>query len=367
MIDMTEGTPCSAAATKPIALLADRQHVEGVKALSGGGAQGVCCFFLKYGKCEPPRGVCRFRHDIPNDDGVVPCCFGATCRLGHASRALAKNMDEKDKLEYWRHYKESDELHVVGDTPAIRDATLLRSQLEPWPTAILRKRLVCVFGESYAELDGLGRGEMMRRLLTHYETSERPRRTIRVKGSLISEELQKELLAELQKWRARHTTNTRPSINAKSYMILRSPMEFQQKNSSKARIAAKKLQQNEQLWKYAKMAIEQVDPEFACNFSALAVTFDFTGSPHIDKQNTGPFYGLALGDFHGGEICVEVDAFCVARINTKNRLGKVDGQFPHWVAPYDGERYSLIYYSTWQTYEQPTTAYFGQHDEEEEQ
>lgn len=37
-----------------------------------------------------------------------------------------------------------------------------------------------------------------------------------------------------------------------------------------------------------------------------------------------------------------------ARINTKNRLGRVDGRYPHWVEPYDleKERYSLIYYQT---------------------
>ena len=39
---------------------------------------------------------------------------------------------------------------------------------------------------------------------------------------------------------------------------------------------------------------------------------------------------------------------CAATVNTKNRLGKVDGRYPHWVAPYDQqkERYSLIYYQT---------------------
>ena len=75
-----------------------------------------------------------------------------------------------------------------------------------------------------------------------------------------------------------------------------------------------------------------MDEEFASNFSALAVTYGFTGSPHIDQQNTSSFYGLALGNFPEGQgcICVESDAFTVARVNTKNRLGKVDGRFPHW-------------------------------------
>lgn len=35
----------------------------------------------------------------------------------------------------------------VGESPADRDATLLRSQLEPWPTTMLRRRLVADFGQ----------------------------------------------------------------------------------------------------------------------------------------------------------------------------------------------------------------------------
>jgi ribosomal protein S18 acetylase RimI-like enzyme len=89
---------------------------------------------------------------------------------------------------------------------------------------------------------------------------------------------------------------------------------------------------------------------FAESFTALAVTHGFQGSPHIDKQNIGPFFALSVGDFADGQggIMVECDARVVAEINTKNRLGKVDGRYPHWVAPYEkgAERYSLIFYQT---------------------
>jgi hypothetical protein len=53
--------------------------------------------------------------------------------------------------------------------------------------------------------------------------------------------------------------------------------------------------QHARLWELATTAIEEADPVYARAFTALAVTLGFTGSPHIDKQNTGPFYGLALG------------------------------------------------------------------------
>jgi hypothetical protein len=79
-----------------------------------------------------------------------------------------------------------------------------------------------------------------------------------------------------------------------------------------------------------------VDLDFARQFTALAVTNGFRGSPHIDKQNTGPFDRLAMGDFPDGQggIVVEVDPFCVGVMNTKGRLAKVDGRYPHWVMPY---------------------------------
>ena len=79
-----------------------------------------------------------------------------------------------------------------------------------------------------------------------------------------------------------------------------------------------------------------VDPDFATKYTALAVTHNFIGSPHIDRQNVGPFYGISFGDFDEvgddddandgcGGIMVECSARIVANINTKHRLARVDG------------------------------------------
>jgi hypothetical protein len=48
----------------------------------------------------------------------------------------------------------------------------------------------------------------------------------------------------------------------------------------------------------------------------------------------------------GGKICVECCTREVAEVETRGRLAKIDGRFVHWVTPYDGERYSIIYYQT---------------------
>lgn len=237
-----------------------------------------------------------------------------------------------------------------------RDATLLQSQLEPWSTPHLRKRLEQFFGQPLTDPETVHREEIMERLLVQYEkhnssTGPTAQRHIQwFRGRLVKESLCEELLAELCEWAVRYGNcpRERPTINAQVYMILRSPEEFSEKHGPKARLAALKLQQNQKLWELAHEAMVQTDPVFAELYTALAVTSNFTGSPHIDTQNIGPFYGLSLGDFTkgGGALCVELDPVTVAAVDTRNRLGKVDGRNPHWVAPYEGERFSLIYYQT---------------------
>ena len=70
-----------------------------------------------------------------------------------------------------------------------------------------------------------------------------------------------------------------------------------------------------------------------------------------------------MGDFPEAEggVCVECSARIVAFMNTKDRLGRVDGRYPHWVAPYDQrtDRYSLIYYETGNDFMKPGPAVFS--------
>ena len=132
-------------------------------------------------------------------------------------------------------------------------------------------------------------------------------------------------------------------------------------DSPKAKLEAAKLERHRRVWEAACAAIRELDPQFADTFTALAVTKNFEGSPHIDTLNVGPFYAVSVGDFSegGGAICVECSATVVAEVDTRGRLAKVDGRFPHWVTPYEGERYSLIYYQTSGEVTPQTTAVFA--------
>jgi len=350
-------------------------------------SKGVCCFLMKFGTCNPRNPPCRFYHPPDGevlDDGISPCAFGLSCRQGHTKRIKKRFANKEEKNKYWTDYYGYD----AGESPAVRDANLLQSQLEPWPTSNLRQRLVVDFGESYLEMDPLDRKSLLDRLLQHYKdredstinTSNLPsRRSIWVGGGTpVEPDMCEALLSELKAWRQQQgNVNTRPSINATSYLILKAPTELEIEQleqgtlSRRARAGFYKIKKYQSLWDLATKAIEVVrphDPNFFNSFSAVAVTFGFRGSPHIDKQNTGPFYGLSLGDFTGsinggGCVCVEADAFTVAHVSTHNCLSKCDGRNPHWVSSYEGERYSLIYYATSTSkhdFIPPTKAFYGE-------
>jgi hypothetical protein len=67
----------------------DTQHEEQAK------EPGLCCHYLRRGKCITPRPPCLLRHEP--DDGIRPCFFGATCRNGHRNRVLG-GMTTDDRL-----------------------------------------------------------------------------------------------------------------------------------------------------------------------------------------------------------------------------------------------------------------------------
>ena len=154
----------------------------------------------------------------------------------------------------------------------------------------------------------------MDRLLLHHD-KEGPRRVRRVPGIPVSKPVCEGLLEELEKWVERDIVRRqkpsevreRTNIRASHYMILTSPKAFStgenggngsgKSVSAKARVAAAKLAKYADMWEMARRALVEVDPAFAAVYTAVAFTKNFVGSPHIDTQNTGPFYGLALGDF----------------------------------------------------------------------
>ena len=264
-----------------------------------------------------------------------------------------------------------------------RDATLLQSQLEPLSTPTLRQRLLDDFNYRFEGIDtefSHDRDYIMKHLLNAYKHEfpphgERPK--VFFEGRpLRDDSILKDIYDEFRKWIVEQDKlalpRERPKINACHYMILRTPEEFTTCTSKKQELASKKLAKYQTLWNLAKDAIDQVvDSNEPFHYTAVAVTHNFTGSPHIDTQNIGPFYAISFGNYNNndsdqddststsGNLCVELNSKQVGYVDTHHKFAQIDGRYVHWVAPYhdsdnddngnnDGsvDRYSLIYYRT---------------------
>ena len=184
----------------------------------------------------------------------------------------------------------------VGDAACDRDPQLLRSQLEPFTTLQLRRRLVETFGHEQHSMHGAPpepRAEVMKQLLDCYAAVgiQNARKVVSREGKAVDPVLLSQLHSELRAWSGRYERHQeRPTIHAEKYMILRSPAEFEQKlnqGSAKAHAASLKYRQNAKLWQLAACALATVDEAFAAKFTGLAVTQGFRGSPHIDTTNIG--------------------------------------------------------------------------------
>ena len=320
---------------------------------------------------------------------------------------------------------------------ALDPAPSLRAQLEPLSTVALRRRLVEDFGQSPTDPETATRSEVMAALLECYakearakagekspESESSSRAVVDLAGAPVSEAAVEALRRAIEESPfAREgggggggggapapPGNERPGVDAEAYVVLRAPADFVDfaagrhadadrraapggrgpRGSRKARKAAEKFRKYAAVWEAAKGALREVDASFADAFTALAVTRNFRGSPHVDEKNAGPFYAMALGEFRSsgepsarfeGALCVERDARTVARVDTRNRLARADGRFPHWVAPYPKERregandapverierierISLVFFKTAGEPEPITRAVFEEHLEE---
>lgn len=178
-----------------------------------------------------------------------------------------------------------------------RDATQLHSQLEPLSTPQLRKRLERTFGVYIDDDDpqAFDRDAVMTKLLECYR-QQGPREVRLERGFPVRQERLDALLKELEAIHWPHTTRERPKIRAQYYMILQKPGSGRPDSVRTQRETAK-LERYRGIFDQAVETMREVDPVFCERFTALAVTKNFVGSPHIDTLNIGPFYGLALVSF----------------------------------------------------------------------
>ena len=94
----------------------------------------------------------------------------------------------------------------------------------------------------------------------------------------------------------------------------------------------------EKLFNLLKELMLKNDPSF--EYTTIQINKCVYCKPHVDKNNVGPSYIIALGDFTGGELVVEREHHCI-----KNKFQKFDGRNAHWITPFNGTRYSLVFFT----------------------
>jgi hypothetical protein len=151
---------------------------------------------------------------------------------------------------------------------------------------------------------------------------QRPRRCLHHDGVPIPSELATEAFDALQalQWPC---TPQRSGVTADGYIVLAGD------NDSARRYP--------RLSACCASLMDWADPAF--HYSAVAVTKNFRGSPHIDTHDVTFQYACSFGRWaRGGELCIEDSADplrLVHTVNTKGRMVRVDGRYPHWVRSFD--------------------------------
>ena len=98
--------------------------------------------------------------------------------------------------------------------------------------------------------------------------------------------------------------------------------------------------------------IQAIDPEWAGTDGDWAVQINVINSAkqsikrHVDKDDIAPQYGLALGEFEGGELTIwSKDESSKQSIDLRNRIVRLDGRNFHQVEPVtSGTRYSVYFF-----------------------
>merc|ERR1719367_156384 len=94
-------------------------------------------------------------------------------------------------------------------------------------------------------------------------------------------------------------------------------------------------------------------------FTSININKNYAGRLHRDASNVGPSCLKAFGDFTGGQLnyfpeddksmkletMEELKGEKSVVLEARNGLTLFDGKRGHWVSPFEGERYSLVFFT----------------------
>jgi hypothetical protein len=109
----------------------------------------------------------------------------------------------------------------------------------------------------------------------------------------------------------------------------------------KGRVKSKHNKKFTYLHDLLKKMMKNRDPDF--EYTSIQLNKNFACAPHVDVNNVGTSYTISLGEFEGGNLNILIqDELKI--VDTKNKFVKFNGKNVHWVSPFKGERYSLVFY-----------------------
>ena len=100
------------------------------------------------------------------------------------------------------------------------------------------------------------------------------------------------------------------------------------------------------LFNETKKLMKMKDPKF--KFTSIQYNKNHRSAKHKDAKNTGISYIIGMGDYTGGELIVyDEDGKNPVKKDIRNKFYTFNGsKYPHETAPFKGERYTLVFYST---------------------
>jgi hypothetical protein len=189
----------------------------------------------------------------------------------------------------------------------------------------------------------------------HRKHADLTRRTVRrVAGAPVPPALLADMRHALDAARWPPVSHRR-KVDSERYLVVRREVLGEGKNGEKNGSQAgddRVVDPYVDLKRAADAVMRWADPTFA--YDHLAITRNFVGSPHVDREDKSHQYAVSLGNWVGvgGELVVESrDGSTRFVVDTRDRIGRVDGRCAHWVRGFDAGadgsravRYSVIYY-----------------------
>jgi hypothetical protein len=94
----------------------------------------------------------------------------------------------------------------------------------------------------------------------------------------------------------------------------------------------------DKLYQALRAFMKFYDPKFT--YSGMQINQTSVCLPHVDTNNIGQSYIIGLGAYSGGNLNHDGNS-----INIRNKMFKFHGQKVHYVEPFKGNRYSVVFFT----------------------